>query len=62
MFTHQQEYEHYVLELIEDEEFDVDDRDEDAWVEEDVCPVCDGVGDIEETCSTCWNCYGSGYL
>lgn len=28
----------------------------------DVCPDCDGVGDIEETCSSCPTCGGSGYL
>lgn len=30
--------------------------------ESDICPVCDGVGDIEETCSSCHYCGGSGFL
>lgn len=35
-----------------------DDDDDDA----DVCPLCDGVGDVEELLSECPDCGGSGYL
>jgi len=36
-----------------------DDEDDD---DADVCPLCNGVGDVEELLSECPDCEGSGYL
>jgi hypothetical protein len=49
-------------ELISQYESDNDEDDDSFDDDENVCPVCDGVGDLEETCSECYYCQGAGYL
>lgn len=39
-------------------DYDLNAEDEEAIV----CPECLGVGDIEETLSSCHECFGTGYL